>query len=63
MREKAGTKDIFMGSTWEVYAWKEVDGEHKYTLVYAGESIFTAMNEARKEKKSGCKCIKIEWRP
>ena len=52
-----------MNNTWEVYAWKEIDGDYQYVLEYSGNSRRAAMNTARKLKKDGCGCIKIEWRP
>lgn len=52
-----------MGNTWEVYAWRLVDGlvKYDYVNIYRGESWFWAIFIAIKEKRT-CGCVKVEWR-
>lgn len=52
-----------MGSnTWMVYAWTKKERGSVYVLVYSGELLLKALAAARKAKKAGCGCVKIEWR-
>lgn len=52
-----------MGNTWEVYAWREINGlvKYDYVMVYCGESWLSAIWAAIKAKRT-CGCVKIEWR-
>lgn len=52
-----------MGNTWEVYAWREVNGlvKYDYVIVYQGESWLAAIWTALKEKRTSG-CVKVEWR-
>jgi hypothetical protein len=54
-----------MGWTWEVRAFVKVKpdwGGYTYEQVYAGESLIRALTAARRAKRSGAGCVKIEWR-
>lgn len=52
-----------MGWTWEVSAWVKPDpGGYTYEQVYAGESLVRALIAARRAKRAGAGCVKVEWR-
>ena len=53
-----------MGWKWEVSAWIKPDrGGYTYEQVYAGQSPLRALLAARKVKRDGAGCVKVEWRP
>lgn len=62
-----------MGNEFEVWSWVDISasgralhaGKEKhlsYVQEYAGESLNEAMKVAKKLKKQGVGCVKIEWR-
>ena len=52
-----------MGWKWEVSAWVKPDqGGYTYEQVYAGPYLLGALRAARKAKKGGAGCVKVEWR-
>ena len=53
-----------MGREFEVFVWKCLeDGKtYGYIAVWAGDSLIIALLKMRKLKRSGEKCVKLEWR-
>jgi len=47
---------------WEVWTWKENGNEYEYLSCYSGDSFLAALYIAWQAKRSGCGCVKIEWR-
>jgi hypothetical protein len=51
-----------MGSRYEVWSWKRVDGDYKYVLIYRGKYFIKAFIYMCKEKINKVGCVKFEWR-
>lgn len=52
-----------MGCKWHISAWVKPDaGGYTYVNVYQGDNPFAAFRAARKAKRSGAGCVKVEWR-
>lgn len=51
---------------WPIYVYAYVrcdeDGKYYYVEVYGGKSWIKAIFAARKAKREGSGCIKVEWR-
>jgi YHS domain-containing protein len=58
-----------MGSTLEVWSWVPVDGSklenpgYEWKAIYAGESLYEALEAFKAEKvRYAMGCVKLEWR-
>lgn len=52
-----------MGNTWEVHAWvKSAEGGYRYVETWRGQSLLGMIRAARKAKREGAGCVKVEWR-
>ena len=51
-----------MGNLIEVWAWERSGGDYAYRLAYGGRNYITAIVTVYKLRRSGCGCIKFEWR-
>ena len=52
-----------MGNPFEVHVWnRKDDGSYQYKLQWSGDSFIVALFRMWKLKRSGEKCVKLEWR-
>lgn len=50
-----------MGYRYEVSAWLDKNG-FRYVQLYAGKSLIKSIITMLIIKRSGCGCVKLEWR-